>query len=417
MRRIVGLFLLSWSGWLVADCPAYSDLTMVRAEPAVKWVGRTMDRCGDDAVATGLYGGLLLRDRQIGAALVWLEKSLLLDPDQPGVAADYALALASVGESDASSALAQQVLTRTDVPDDLESLLDDIARASFWQHGFQFSVGVGASDNILFEPDLELLELTFGDDGRAQVPLAEPSIPVASGLTQQSVQWSGYFARGETEILPSFDASMRRAGGSALPDYRSLSAELWMRSGVSSLGVGLTEVTFGGDQDRDEWFFGVERTLTQFASCELSAGIEYQKVAYAQPVYDAAVSSVIGQAACAGGWEGRAEIARNQAINARAGGDKAVLSLGVTKVLPIQFGTLQLATQVTQEADSEPYSDFLARGAPRSIDTIRLGVVWEIPLGADWTLSSQATHIRQTSNINLFEVTGSEIVINMIYIP
>lgn len=208
MRRVVGVLLLSWASLVFADCPSYQDLTLVRAEPALQWVEREMGVCADDSVATGLYGGLLLRNGQVGDALIWLEKSLLLDPEQPGVAADYAVALAGVGEADASSALAEQVLSRSDVPETLEALLDDLSRASLWEHGFQFSLGVGASDNILFEPDLERLELTFGDDGRAQIPLAEPSVPITRGLTQQSVQWSGYFVRGGTEVLPSFDASM-----------------------------------------------------------------------------------------------------------------------------------------------------------------------------------------------------------------
>ena len=274
MKRVVGLLLCGWS-WLVsADCPTYRDLTVVRAEPALTWVEREIGRCADDPTTTGLYGGLLLRDGQVGAALIWLEKSLMLLPEQPGVAADYALALARVGESDASSALAQQVLSRNDVPEGLEGLLDDLVRASFWEQGVQLSVGIGVSDNILFEPDLQSLELTFGDDGRAQVPLADPSAPTTRGLIQQSAQWSGRFSRGETEILPNVGLSVRRADSAALADYQSLSGELWLRQGPSALGVGLTDVASGGNQDREGWFVGYDRVMARTNACEFSGKVQ-----------------------------------------------------------------------------------------------------------------------------------------------
>ena len=169
----------------LGDCPAYEDLAVEREQAATLWVAGQMSRCSHDSVATGLYGGLLLRDGQVGASLIWLEKSLLLDPDQPGVAADYALALAAIGETDASSALAQQVLNRNDVPGDLETLLDDLIRRSAWEYGFQVVVGAGVSNNIAFEPDLDSLELTFGDDGRALIPLADPSSAQTQTFDQQ----------------------------------------------------------------------------------------------------------------------------------------------------------------------------------------------------------------------------------------
>ena len=415
MKRVVGLLLCGWS-WLVsADCPTYRDLTVVRAEPALTWVEREIGRCADDPTTTGLYGGLLLRDGQVGAALIWLEKSLMLLPEQPGVAADYALALARVGESDASSALAQQVLSRNDVPEGLEGLLDDLVRASFWEQGVQLSVGIGVSDNILFEPDLQSLELTFGDDGRAQVPLADPSAPTTRGLIQQSAQWSGRFSRGETEILPNVGLSVRRADSAALADYQSLSGELWLRQGPSALGVGLTDVASGGNQDREGWFVGYDRVMARTNACEFSGKVQYQELSYDESIYDSSITALAGDGVCVEGWEFKAEMSRNQAINDRAGGDKSALVLAVSKTWSMQSGTVQVAGRVTEELDAETYSDFLARGASRKINTYRVAAAWEVPLNARWTVSSQVTHLRQTSNINLFNASGSEIVINMIY--
>lgn len=415
MRRIVGLLICGWAGLVNADCPTYRDLNTIRVEPALVWVEREMERCADDSVAAGLYGGLLLREGQLGEALIWLEKSLLLDPDQPGVAADYALGLASMGESDASSALAEQVLLRNDIPENLETLLDDLVSASFWEQGVQLSVGIGVSDNILFEPDLEALELTFGDDGVAQVPLAVPSVPETRGLMQQSVQWSGRFSRGEIEILPSVGLSLRRAGGSELADYRSLSSELRVRQGSSEWGLGLNDVSFGGDQDREEFFVSFEHALAQREACELVAKVKHQRITYVQPLYDASRIAAAGKILCAGGWTFDAEIAQNYAVNERAGGDKFTISVAAEKFWSMELGSLRLAGRITEETDREAYSEFLARGAPRTIHTFRMGAVWEVPLNARWALSSQVTRLSQKSNINLFNVSASEIVINMIY--
>ena len=415
MRRVVGLLLCSWPWLVAADCPTYRDLNVVRAESALAWVGREIDRCADDPMTTGLYGGLLLRDGQIGAALIWLEKSLMLLSEQPGVAADYALALARAGESDASSALAQQVLSRNDVPEGLEGLLDSLVRASFWEQGVQLSAGIGVSDNILFEPDLQSLELTFGDDGRAQVPLVDPSAPVTRRLIQQSAQWFGRFSRGGTEILSSVGLSARRADGTELADYESLSGELWMRQGLSALGVGSTEITFGGNQDRKDWFVGYDLVMARTDACKFSTEVQYRESSYSESIYDSSITTVAGEGVCAEGWEFRVEIARNQALNERAGGDKSAVTLAATKTWSMQSGTLQVAGRVSEELDDETYSDFLARGAPRKINTFRVATVWEVPLNTRWTISSQATHLLQKSNINLFNASGSEIVINMIY--
>ena len=138
-------------------------------------------------------------------------------------------------------------------------------------------------------------------------------------------------------------------------------------------------------------------------------------MSYDESIYDSSITALAGDGVCVEGWEFKAEMSRNQAINDRAGGDKSALVLAVSKTWSMQSGSVQVAGRVTEELDAETYSDFLARGASRKINTYRVAAAWEVPLNARWTVSSQVTHLRQTSNINLFNASGSEIVINMIY--
>ena len=399
----------------LGDCPAYEDLAVEREQAATLWVAGQMSRCSHDSVATGLYGGLLLRDGQVGASLIWLEKSLLLDPDQPGVAADYALALAAIGETDASSALAQQVLNRNDVPGDLETLLDDLIRRSAWEYGFQVVVGAGVSNNIAFEPDLDSLELTFGDDGRALIPLADPSSAQTQTFDQQSAQWTGRYSRGDIVVTPRLGVSARSAGEIETAEYRSVAYDVWLRKGATALGVGGSDVSFATDQDRREWFVGVDRTLAVQSPCALAVGARYEQIDNVQDLYDARTWTVVADALCPNGWELQAALGWDFARNDRAGGDKRTMAIAAAQTWALSEGSLRLSGDLVRESDADKYSEFLARGAPRVVDTLRLGASWEWPLTARWSVLSQISHVNQMSNMSLFDVTGSEISISVIY--
>ncbi len=79
--------------------------------------------CIDDAAFLALLGAMLLEDGDAEQALVWLERSLLLDPDSLGARVDHALALAALGQPGALKEVADALRTRGDVPPALRARL------------------------------------------------------------------------------------------------------------------------------------------------------------------------------------------------------------------------------------------------------------------------------------------------------
>jgi tetratricopeptide (TPR) repeat protein len=71
-----------------------------------------------------LLGNLHLLAHQPKEALEALERSLLLEPEQPGVQFDFALSLAEAGDAQSAKALIDQIMLRPDVPKALKESID-----------------------------------------------------------------------------------------------------------------------------------------------------------------------------------------------------------------------------------------------------------------------------------------------------
>ena len=158
----------------VEPCPTYSNILSLTLVESLDLVAPKMtSKCGDDAISTGLYGGLLLRAGAVEEAVGWLEKSLLLDPEQRGVRADYALALSSLGDSASGRQIASDLLESGSIPKGLTDVLSSLVSLDQWTAAAQFSITGGYSDNIDYVAELSSLDLTFGEDGVTTFPLVE----------------------------------------------------------------------------------------------------------------------------------------------------------------------------------------------------------------------------------------------------
>ena len=257
MKRIVSLLLcvLAWPVSANAACPTYRDIESISIARALTEIAPQIEACAEDALATGLYGGLLLRSGQIDTALIWLEKALLLDPAQSGVQADYALALAAQGDRFSSRAIADELLAQDAVPDSVTSVLSELSAPDRWSTQLSASIGTGFSTNTEFLPDVETLDLTFGDDGAVSVPLAESVNPESGALFQQSVRatalWEGPGAR----VAPMLHLAERRLAGSERADYLSTRFSVAVSPLESDvlLDASYGRLTYGDGQERTEW--------------------------------------------------------------------------------------------------------------------------------------------------------------------
>ena len=401
-----------------ANCPSFDDPSLFRVGPALDALTPKMKACAHNPGTTGLYGGLLLRGGYLSQALIWLEKSLLLDPEQPGVQADFALALAAVGDSEGSSDLASQVMDRSDVPGSAVDVLVSLISGERWEQKLKLLAGIGVASNAEFAPELDSLDLTFGDDGTVTIPLETPSDPSSRGIFQQSLSWVGGWQGGDIRFSPAISFTGRTAAGSTEANSQMFAGEAWVEHGPSqiALGIGFTGIDFESNYDKDEWFVATQLMAHQFSSnCQWLVGARYSESVYESSVYNGTAQSVSSNVLCPKGWRFGVTQSRNTPNKNRAGGVRASTSLSVGRQVPAWSGQLQLAVVLALEKDADTYSEFLARGEPRKIETVRAEATWEVPLSRSWVFAPSITHVNQTSNIGLFDVKGSELSMNMIY--
>ena len=402
-----------------ANCPSFDDPSLFRVGPALDALAPKMKACAHNPETTGLYGGLLLRGGYLSQALIWLEKSLLLDPEQPGVQADFALALAAVGDSEGSSDLASQVMNRSDVPGSVVGVLASLTSGERWEQKLKFLAGIGLASNAEFAPEIDSLDLTFGDDGTVTIPLETPSDPSPRGLFQQSLSWVGGWQGGDIRFSPAISVTERKAAGGAEANSQMFAGEVWIEHSPSkiTLAAGFTGVDFESNYDKDEWFVATQVRVNETSlSCQWLVGARYGERVYDSSIYDGQVQSLSSNVLCPQGWRFGIKQSRDTPKNNRAGGVRTSTSLSAARQMSVRSGQLQLGLVIASENDSDTYSEFLARGEPRTIETLRAEATWEVPISRNWVFAPSISHVKQTSNIGLFNVNGSELLVNMIYI-
>lgn len=171
-----------------------------RAHIARLQLART--RCMGDAGFLGLLGALMLDDGDTAQALVWLERSLLLDPDNLGTQLDHALALAELGQPDALAELTRTWAGRSDLPAALRMRLfpADPRRAyalpparlgrprpPAWGVQGEASLMAGYESNLDRSPRLTELTLTI-PDGPLSLPVSSQPRSGAASFGTASLQ-------------------------------------------------------------------------------------------------------------------------------------------------------------------------------------------------------------------------------------
>jgi len=401
-------------------CPTYADVDVTSVARSIAEIEPRMENCAEDAIAAGVYGGLLLRSGRIGDALVWLEKALLLNPEQPGVQADYALALAAQGDRFSSKEIAGELLKRDEIPQDLESILSSLSEVSRWESQVSASAGLGFSTNIDFVPSLDSLDVTFGDDGIASLPLVEAYDPDSAGFFQQSAAFKSRWTGAGYSVLPSLRIADRSSAGSSSSDYVSVRGGLQIidQGFEQGLRLSYTQVNYGGDQDRGDLRLGYSRRLGMRGSCQLSGSADWLTQSFGpSSINDTRIYQAGFSGECGEGRFWSSSIGFDRPLHDRVGGNRTRLSVSGGQQMPVEVGVLTVSGGFTRESDAETYSSLLARGAARQITTLEIGATWQLPLSQQVTLSAEAGIIRQSSNIALFDATASEMSVNLIYTP
>jgi hypothetical protein len=397
--------------------------------------------CNENAAFLALLGALWLEQGDATQALLWLERSLMLDPGAPGSQADHALALAALGEKTAVVELLQRWGDRQDIPPALRarlaaarapaksaapssaataSALPAVGSGVTWRR--TVSLMRGNETNLDHSPRLS--EITLSDiSGPIEVPLAVPIVP-RSGFA-----WTGdaalqalYSPEPGTMWQGGLQVSGRHSAAEPGTDTRQLqlAATRWRQHDGwrSQTQLSVQRISGPLNEPFNTYLLGYAGER-EWNGCWSRAGLDVewrrQDLTQLADSYTFALQSGVNcKLKPLPGWH--AGLALRLGVDrprepARPGGTQQQASVGLRASGPVGFGfRLEMSARVTGLHDREGYSPLLENDARRRQTQQQTSVEISRPLpglyvsGLD--LVFQIQQLRQTSNIALFRQTG-----------
>jgi hypothetical protein len=445
---IGGLLVLAWLGCAEAQTgPAPSikpiDPVCVEAQPVV-WPSSPLARrlqitrlqmalrqCIEDASFLATLGGLLLEDEDPAQALIWLERSLLLDPGNLGAQADHAIALAALGEPDALKALALGWRDRTDLPPGLrERLFPTDPRRQYalpnvrlgeapkpiWGLQGDISLLAGRETNLDRSPRLSELTLTV-PEGPLVLPVISQPRKGAASIASMFVQ--GALAVTERTVLRSgVNLNSRRSRSQPSTDWHQAqwATELEYRGSGWRAQVEGGKVWIGGPLNEPYQLqrFGLAAEL-MFNGCGVRAGLSHdRRKQSATELLNSTteLGSMSVQCPVPGWprWLVSLNVSRGDDTPQspdRPGGGQDLRSEGLRVTGQIGEGTrAEIHWRDSRVQDAVGYSVLLENNAIRRLELRQ----WSVELSqslrpwgwAGWSASLQWQRATQRSNIQLF---------------
>jgi tetratricopeptide (TPR) repeat protein len=422
-----------------AGCPAPSVEvwpTTARARAAQLEVHlRVLPACLEDAPFLAVLGALLLEDGQAEQAVLWLERSLLLDPNNLGAQADFAIALATLGEPGPAAALWAAWAERGDVPAALRERLRaatgrdrfalpparfgrDLA-ASRWRQQGEISLMAGHEDNLDRSPRLTELTLTIAD-GPIVLPVTSTPRGGGAALLSASYQFA-YAASSRVVVRSGVSASGRQSSREPATDWRQYQ---WASSAAyqrAEQRLQFDALVAWVEGPLGEPFRQTRLSLSgeqEALGCRAKLGAEAEQRRQSRSVeLDAGYRGWAAGVQC-DAWRGRIGLSwlsrggtDEPDAPSRPGGKQRIRSdaLRLTALLPADI-KLELSGRYSRSDDSVGYSPLLESNAIRTIRLRQFGVdlswpvarylpgVWRTEIDAVLQLQGS----RQSSNLTLF---------------
>jgi len=384
-----------------------------------KTLQQDSQHCLTSSAYFALYGAAQLNSGQLQSALESLERALLLDANNGAALIDYASALYHSGQIFAAIDLNQQLLSRDDLPANLQDILRQ--RAARWRDNTRtkyqsISVHSGYDSNLNGATDLDQLTLS-APGGDISLPL-DASSKARSGQylsLKTSHQYTQHNAFSERRF--SLDSNLRHSG-----DHNSNYLQL-------TLGVEQKQL-----QTQGTWYFSGSLNYLHYAqkplSAQLTGTVKYQwrRHQECQPFSQVSLErlSAIKQhsldsnslytglgirCSVAGGlFDTQLDYIVNNAVSAeRPGGDRRGWQLDLQWQKPLFDGVFHSRLRRSRLVDSVSYSTLLSAGARRRQTRTEVSLEYRRPLGADKLLSLSLNRQHQASNIDLFTQRGTRI--------
>lgn len=439
VRLLCSLLLLSLPGLVAAadaapatQCPGNAGEALPPSVEMSALAARlaTLDSaCHDDPGYLAYRGAVLLRLGQAEAAAALLERALLLAPDHAGAQADYARALAALGDTRGARSLVGSLLARGDVPagvreqlQDWQNYLGRDLHTLAWQSGGSLTLRGGRETNLNSAPTRGSLDLTLPDgpvtllldaSNRARgggAMLAEASLQAGRNLAdggrlQLLADIRGRHAPGQT------DTDYQQYEGLAVLTLPVLDAQGKARPAANQFSLGASRLDYGGEQLYQAQRLGLAR-IQQTGPCLTGASLDAELRRYPTASnLDGRFAGLGGSLRCPVG-EGRisliGRLGWDRAVHDdRPGGDQQRWDLRLAYTRPLAGGRLDAELSLGRQNDSAPYSALLARGAERHLTRLGFRAEWAVPLAKGIEGVATLETSRQNSNIPLFDIGGT----------
>lgn len=431
----------SASGGALAICsgliPAPWPATLIERRLHLRRMESARDACIAHAGFLSAYGALWLEEGEADQARVWLERSLMLDPDNLGAQADHALALSALGEPTALKDLAAAWRRRVDVPARLRQRLDlaiqpttsiqlpsarlgqQTSRTARAGRG-EASLLVGYEDNLAVSPRLSELTLT-PPEGEVVLPVV--STPRKGVAVKADLSWQTAWAWSDRDMVRSgLSVATRRAPGESATDWHQIQgaasySRQW-NGWAASIQADFT--WFGGSLTEPYGLIRSRLVLDHVGDvCTQSVQVEWderrqRRTKSADSLTTLAAWRLQCRPSLRRDWQW--SLALRTGLdrphdNGRPGGEQASVG-GVMRLeyRPSALTTIELSLGSVRLKDREGYSSLLESNALRrqtqSFISIELARAIDLTLvpGAEAVL--QVSRFQQASNLALFRHEG-----------
>lgn len=395
-------------------------------------------QCMGHAQFLATFGALWLEEDEPNQALIWLERSLLLDPGNLGTQADHALALAALGERAALDELIAAWRHRSDIPSALRDRLLPPKTASAgdplpvvrlgnfqegrWASYREATVMLGYESNLDHSPKLSEITLT-PTEGPIALPLETPLRPRRGAALTSDLSWQLARSPQAGQVWRAgFNVGARRAPGEASTDWHylqlagSLSQQWAPWRGQVELGASWV----GGPLNEP---YRVERAGLSLERDALGCMVRLAAEAETRTQQETTLSDgrtlgLLWSSQCPingrrqWSWGAAARVAVDRPVDPlRVGGTQRLWSVGA-RLLGQLPGDIRFESNLryTRTRDDEGYSPLLEDFARRELRQVQLSVEMVRPMtlpggiSADGIVQILATH--QRSNLSVFRYTS-----------
>ncbi len=417
--------LLAWLSCLPAwaACPPLADIIKLPAwqlDPGLPLLAG----CLDEPAYLAALGHQLNRRGRYQEASDYLERALMLAPDNTDAAIDYAIALTGIGDTASALSMLDALLDGAELPESLRTALARQRRelaspftAAGWMRRIRLGLRLGHDDNLLGAPNLSTLALTTAS-GVLQLPLADSYHARAGSYLRADLELDATLQTGGGQWTVHGAYLQREAPhvGEARYGQAHLAAEYsrYANGPGPYLGASVSSLRHPGgslyDAEAIHAGIGIPAAAGFLAPCSQRWGGEAQRRSYpANRVLDGRYLGLGAVLSCEGAirWTASVRIGLDTAADQRPGGNQAQTELRLVGLYPMAYGTLLADLQSGSYRDREGYSALLENGLTRSLRRQSLVAEYQVPLGGDFHGAAGVEWVDQQANLSLFHFSST----------